>query len=144
VARTQAAQAAATPGSVSSEEIRKGFDRAIALEPENANVLELVAQGWLEMGRTAEARAVALRCATLFPDFALPLADIGVSALLEGRPKAAADTLTLALRRNWHGDEAGAMAAKGNYVAALREMRLGEVLPGASSEPRPTRPNPHR
>ena len=73
-------------------------------------------------------KPVALRCAQLFPDFALPMADLGVAALLEGRPKAAADTLTLALRRNWHSEEAAEMAAKSNYVAALREMRLDEVL----------------
>jgi len=56
------------------------------------------------------------------------MADLGVVALLEGRPQAAADTLTLALRRNWHGQEAAEMAAKENYVAALREMRLREAL----------------
>jgi hypothetical protein len=56
------------------------------------------------------------------------MADLGVAALLEGRPRDAADTLTLALRRNWHGQEAASMAAKSNYVAALRELRLGDVL----------------
>ena len=135
--RTMASQGA------SADSIRSGFDRAIALEPTNANVLELVTQGWLEMGRIPEARAAALRCAALFPDFALPMADLGVMALMEGRPKAAADTLTLALKRNWHGEEGAAMAAKSNYVAALREMRLSDVLPG-SSAPTPTRPSPTR
>jgi Flp pilus assembly protein TadD len=80
------------------------------------------------MGSTAEARVAALRCARLFPDYALPMADLGVLALLEGRPAAAVDTLTIALHRNWHGEEAAAMAAKSNYVAALRETRLREVL----------------
>jgi len=144
VARAKASQAAANPRAVPASEIQAAFDRAIALEPRNANVLELAAQGYLEMGRTADARAVALRCARLFPDFALPMSDLGVAALLEGRAKAAADTLTLALRRNWHGEEAAAMAAKSNYVAALREMRLGDVLKGDASEPRPTRPSPPR
>ncbi len=129
-ARTLAAQAAAGPGTVPVAPIRAEFDRAIALEPRNANVLELATQGYLEMGLTAEARAAALRCVRLFPDFALPMADLGVAALLEGRPQAAADTLTLALRRNWHGEEGAAMAAKSNYVAALREMRLRDVLKG--------------
>ena len=123
LARTLAAQRAAPLARVTA-----GFDRAMALEPENPNVLELVSQGYLEMGRTADARAAALRCARLFPDYALPMADLGVAALLEGRPRAAADTLTLALRRNWHGEEAASMAAKSNYVAALRELRLGDVL----------------
>src|SRR5256885_9382224 len=76
VARAKAAQAAAHPGAVPAAEIEAGFDRAIGLEPRNANVLELAAQGYLEMGRTAEARAVALRCAHLFPEFALPMADL--------------------------------------------------------------------
>ncbi|HYQ90198.1 MAG TPA: hypothetical protein VEU09_11305, partial [Candidatus Binatia bacterium] len=128
LARTLAAQTAAHPGAASLARITAGFDRAMALEPENANVMELVSQGYLELGRTSDARAAALRCARLFPDFALPMADLGVAALLEGRPQAAADTLTLALRRNWHGQEAASMAAKNNYVAALRELRLGDVL----------------
>jgi len=128
LARTLAAQSAADPSAVSAARVRAAFNRATALEPENANVLELAAQGYLEMGLTAEGRAAALRCARLFPDFALPMADIGVAALLEGRPEAAADTLTLALRRNWHGEEGAAMAAKSNYVAAVREMRLRDAL----------------
>ncbi len=128
LARVMAAQFAADPHAVPGAGIRAGFDRAIALEPANPNVLELAAQGYLQMGRTQDARAAALQCARLFPDFALPMADLGVAALLEGRPQAAADTLTLALGRNWHGEESAAMAAKSNYVAALREMRLGNVL----------------
>ena len=124
-------------------DVRAGFDRALALEPTNANVLELVTQGYLEMNRTAEARATAIRCAALFPEYAMPMSDLGVAALLEGRAKDAADTLTLALRRNWHGEEEAAMAAKSNYVAALREMRVREVLPPLS-EPTPTRSRPTR
>ena len=124
-------------------DVRAGFDRAISLEPQNANVLELAAQGYLEMNRTAEARTAALRCAALFPEYAMPMSDLGVAALLEGRVQDAADTLTLALRRNWHGEEAAAMAAKSNYVAALREMRVREVLPPLS-EPTPTRSRPTR
>jgi predicted Zn-dependent protease len=141
--RTKASQAASNPASADVSEIRSGFDRAIALEPTNANVLELVTQGWLEMGRIPEARAAALRCVDLYPDFALPMADLGVMALMEGRPKDAADTLTIALKRNWHGEEGAMMAAKSNYVAALRETRLEDVLPGASA-PTPTRPSPTR
>jgi hypothetical protein len=108
LARTMAAQRAVDPSTAAVERIKAEFERAMALEPENPNVLELAAR--------------------LFPDFALPMADIGVAALLEGRAKAAADTLTIALRRDWHGEDAAEMAAKSNYVAALREMRLGDVL----------------
>ncbi len=127
-ARAMASHVAAVSTSISVEGVKAEFEKAIALEPENPNVLELAAQGYLEMGRTADARTVALQCARLFPGYALPMADLGVAALIEGRPEAAADTLTLALRRNWHGEEAAEMAAKGNYVAAVREMRLRDVL----------------
>src|SRR5439155_1028002 len=112
------------------DRVRSEFARAIALEPENANVLELAAQGYLDLGLTGEARAAALRCAALFPDYAMPISDLGVASLLEGRPDAAADTLTLALQRNWHGEEGAAMAAKSNYVAALRELRLRDLMKG--------------
>jgi hypothetical protein len=50
------------------------------------------------------------------------MADIGVVALLEGRPADAADTLSLALRRNWHGQGGAEAAAKKNYSLALEEM----------------------
>jgi tetratricopeptide (TPR) repeat protein len=109
------------PSAVPIDRIRSEFGRAIALEPANANVLELASQAYLELGRTAEARAAALRCAALFPDFALPMADIGVAALLEGRAADAADTLGLALRRNWHGQGAAQAAAERNYSEAIRE-----------------------
>ncbi|HEY3155920.1 MAG TPA: O-antigen ligase family protein [Candidatus Eisenbacteria bacterium] len=128
LARTMAAQAGAPPGGDALAHVRVEFGRAIALEPENPNVLELATQGYLELGLTKDARVAALRCAGLFPDYAMPIADLGVAALLEGRAEAAADTLTLALQRNWHGEEAAAMAAKSNYVAALRELRLRDVM----------------
>ncbi|HYQ88679.1 MAG TPA: O-antigen ligase family protein [Candidatus Binatia bacterium] len=122
LARVLASQAALRPSAVPLREVRSQFDRAIELEPENANVLELAAQGYLELHRTAESRAAALRCAALFPDFALPMADVGVVALLESRPADAADTLSLALRRNWHGQGGAEAAAKRNYSLAVQEM----------------------
>lgn len=128
LARTMAAQAGTSLGEDALGHVRAEFARAIALEPENPNVLELAAQGYLELGLTKDARDVALRCAALFPDYAMPIADLGVAALLEGRADAAADTLTLALQRNWHGEEAAEMAAKSNYVAALRELRLRDLM----------------
>jgi len=137
--RTMAARYAADPGRASADAVRSEFEEALALEPENPNVLELVTQGYLDMGLTEEARRAALRNARLFPDYALPMADLGIAALLEGRPDAAADTLTIALRRNWHGQDAAEMAAKENYVAALREMRLRDALRLPLSEPKPTR-----
>ena len=130
LARTMAAQAPASDDGPHLDRVRSEFARAIALEPENANVLELAAQGYLDLGLTGEARAAALRCAALFPDYAMPISDLGVASLLEGRPDAAADTLTLALQRNWHGEEGAAMAAKSNYVAALRELRLRDLMKG--------------
>ncbi len=130
LARTLAAQASIRPDAVPLERIREVYSGAIEREPASPNVLELAAQGYLELGLTADARAYALRCVRLYPDFAMPMADLGVAALLEGRPGDAADTLTLALQRNWHGEESASMAAKSNYIAALREMRLREILDG--------------
>ena len=122
LARVLASQAALRPSAVPFDRIRSEFDRAIELEPANANVLELAAQGYLELHRTAESRAAALRCAALFPDFALPMADVGVAALLEGRPADAADTLSLALRRNWHGQGGAEAAAMRNDSLAVQEV----------------------
>jgi len=132
LARVLASQAALRPAAVPLTEVRSQFDRAIALEPENANVLELAAQGYLELHRTAESRAAALRCAALFPDFALPMADVGVAALLENRPADAADTLSLALRRNWHGQGGAEAAAKRNLALAVQELGEKAAATGSS------------
>jgi tetratricopeptide (TPR) repeat protein len=143
LARVLASQAALRPSAVPFSRVRSEFAKAIALEPANANVLELAAQGYLELGRTAEARSAALRCAALFPDFALPMADIGVAALLEGRAADAADTLSLALRRDWHGQGAAEASAQKNYAVAVREMggraattRGGSATMGSASKER--------
>jgi O-antigen ligase len=122
LARVLASQAALRPSAVGMDRIHSEFARAIALEPANANVMELATQGYLELGRRAEARDAALRCVALFPDFALPMADIGVLALQDGRAADAADTLRLALGRNWHGQGGAQAAAQRNYAVAIREL----------------------
>jgi O-antigen ligase len=133
LARVLASQAAIRPSAVPLDRIHSEFAKAIALEPANANVLELATQSYLELGRTAEARAAALRCVALFPDFALPMADVGVAALLEGRAADAADTLSLALRRDWHGQGAAEASARRNYDVAVREMGGNAAARGQST-----------
>jgi tetratricopeptide (TPR) repeat protein len=123
LARVLAAQAALRPGSVSIDQVRAEFQGALAADSTSANVLELVTQGYLQTGLYAEGRGAAIRCATLYPDFGLPMADLGMIALAEDRYTAAADTLALAVQRNWHGELNGLAAARSNLAAAY--MSLG-------------------
>jgi len=121
-----AAQAALRPGEVSTDKVRAALRRARELDPEGANVLELATQGYLKAGLVADARASSLRCATLFPDYALPMSDLGLLALMEGRFADAADTLALALQRDWHGQVQNEAIARQNLEAAQAGMkRLG-------------------
>jgi hypothetical protein len=50
------------------------------------------------------------------------MADIGAAALIEGRFADAADTLSLSMRRNWHGQKEAEAAAARNYAVAVREL----------------------
>jgi len=118
-----AAQAALRPGEIPTDEIRAAFVRARELDPEGANVLELATQGYLKAGLLADARASSLRCATLFPDYALPMSDLGLLALMEGRFADAADTLALALQRDWHGQVRNEEFARQNLEAARARMK---------------------
>jgi O-antigen ligase len=114
-------QAAMAPDRASLDRARHALDRALASDSTSASVLELVAEGYQAIGLAAEARGPLLRCARLYPDFALPLAELGFMALDDGRAGDAADTLEIALRRNWHDvPHVAAMARTALEVARAR------------------------
>jgi tetratricopeptide (TPR) repeat protein len=106
-----AAQAALRPRAEAKEEVRREFRRAIDLDPVNPMVLIGAERGLIAASLEEDGRQIALRCAQAYPDYAPPLADLGAIALEQGRTAAAAETLKLALRRQWREDVAGAANA---------------------------------
>jgi len=112
------AEAVLKPESGSRGLVRDEFHRAVALDPLSPTVLVGAERGLIAAGLTGEARELALRCARAYPDYAPPLADLGSIAMEEGRGAAAADTLKLAVRRNWREDPEGAANAWNDLARA--------------------------
>ena len=117
------AQAASRPVVTSKSEVRDAFRQAVALDPLNPVVLVAAERGLLAAGLDEDARELALRCAIAYPDYAPPLADLGSIALSQGRTAAAADTLKLAVRRQWRRDVTGAARAWNDLARASFSMR---------------------
>ncbi|HYQ88890.1 MAG TPA: hypothetical protein VEU09_04595, partial [Candidatus Binatia bacterium] len=123
-ATTLAAQSVLDPGAASKNEVREEFRRAVALDPLSPAVLIGAERGLIAAGLEQEARPLALRCARAYPDDASPVADLGAMALEEGRTAAAAETLEIAVRRNWRDDATGAANAWNDLAKAC--LALGE------------------
>ena len=104
------------------DRIRHEFEQAIARDPANPNILEFAAETWLMFRRHDDARAAALQCVRLYPDYARPLSFIGLIALREKRWGDAADTLRLAAERNWRGDQKLKAFTLNNLSAAYIEL----------------------
>jgi O-antigen ligase len=118
LARVLAAQGALRPDLVPVRQVIEELSGVLAADSTSASVLELAAQGYLEVGFHAAGHRTALRCATLYPDFAHPMATLGTLALEEGRYADAADTLAIAVRRQWHDDVMAQASTRGNLAFA--------------------------
>jgi hypothetical protein len=101
LARVMAAQTALTRSPSAARAAATALSEAYAADSISANVLVLLAEGYAALGSAPDAHRLATRCARLYPDYAVPMADLGILALDAGRASDAADTLALALRRNW-------------------------------------------
>lgn len=124
-ANVMARQVALAPDPGSWGRARAALDRTLAADSTSASVLGLVAEGYRAIGLAAEARRPLLRCAALYPDFALPLAELAFLALDEGRAADAADTLALALELNWRDVPDGAAVARQALAAARARAHAG-------------------
>lgn len=134
LASAAAAQSAVRPEAMSKDEVRGMFHHAVALDPLNPTLLVAAERGLLGAGLEAEAWRIALRCARTYPDYAPPLADLGAIALQQGRTAAAAETLRLAVRREWRGDPVGPANAWNDLAqASLALGRLEEARDAADS-----------
>ena len=125
-------QAAMRPQANSQSEVREAFRAAVALDPLSPVVLVGAERGLLASGLEEDARELALRCATAYPDYAPPLADLGAIALDQGRTADAADTLELAVRRVWREDLTGAANAWKDLARARLALGRNEEAEAAA------------
>lgn len=139
-ARVLAAQSALRPDLVPQREARAALRSALAADSTGANVLELVTQGCMQLGWNAAARATALRCARLYPDFAPPMLDLGTLALDEDRFGDAVDTLALAIQRRWRDVPESEATARGGLAYAY--LRLGRYREAWAESDRALRLDP--
>ena len=86
------------------EQVRTVLATAIHRDPANRDILDGNTETWLMLNRHKEARIDALRSSELYPELAKPMGYIGLIALREKRWLDAADTLNIAVARDWRGD----------------------------------------
>jgi len=122
------------PTSEGRRRVEKVANDAVARDPMNPYVIGLAEESLMGAGLDGEARGLALRCETLYPDFAQPFADVGSMALRQGRYGDAADTLAIAVRKDWHGDPQGQAKTWENLSTAyLRLEKYDEARAAAES-----------
>ncbi|HET7903427.1 MAG TPA: O-antigen ligase family protein, partial [Candidatus Eisenbacteria bacterium] len=122
LARVMAAQSGLTRSPSAARLAASALSEAYAADSTSANVLVLLAEGYAALGSAPDAHRLATRCARLYPDYAVPMADLGILALDAGRAVDAADTLSLALRRSWR-DTPGTERAAREALARAIEVR---------------------
>jgi len=122
------------PTSEGPARVREVAIDAVARDPLNPYVLGLAEQSLMGAKLNAEADELALRCAKLYPDYAQPFADVGSMALGQSRYADAADTLAIAVRKDWRGDPEGQAKAWENLSTAyLRLERYEDAQEAAES-----------
>jgi len=106
------------------------FDRAIALDPNNAYFYIDAAGAATSLGDAGHARDYAARGAALYPRFGVVRAQLAYVALMERRPADAVEPLRQALAAEWHGaTEAQALAASNLAAAYLQLGRPADAEP---------------
>ncbi|TMQ60245.1 MAG: hypothetical protein E6K76_02660 [Candidatus Eisenbacteria bacterium] len=132
--RVQTAQAKLGPPEASVQDVRAAFAEAMARDTVNAQIMDQASNALLELGERVEARSIALHSAALYPELAQPLAFLGYMGLLEGRWQPAADTLGIALRREWWGEKTARAAAWSNLSAGYLALGRNEDARRAAEE----------
>lgn len=126
LARVVAGQSALARSPSAARRAADALSEAYGADSTSANVLVLLAEGYAAAGSPADAYRVALRCARLYPDYAVPMADLGIFALEAGRASGAADTLALALRRSWRDAPGMEPMARAWLDRAIERRASGE------------------
>jgi O-antigen ligase len=124
--RAQAAQAMLRPPEATVADVRAAFADAVARDTVNAQLMDRASTTLVQLGHVAEARGIALRAAALYPNLAQPMAFLGYTALLDQRWNDAADTLEIAVKREWWAEKAARAATFSNLAAAYLALGRNE------------------
>jgi O-antigen ligase/Flp pilus assembly protein TadD len=124
--RIAAARTRLKPPEGSIADVQATFQEAVARDTVNAQIMDQASNALMQVGDAAQARAIALRSATLYPDLAQPMAFLGYAALMDQRWQDAADTLEIAVKRQWRAEKAAMAAAWSNLAAAYLALGRNE------------------
>lgn len=132
--RVQAAQTQLRPPEATVRDVRISFAQALERDSVNAQIMDLASNALFTSGDAATARAIALRSAALYPDLAQPLAFLGYEGLIEQRWRDAADTLEVAVRREWWDEKVAKATTWSNLSAAYLALDRNEDAMHAAEE----------
>lgn len=132
--RVAAAQALLRPPDATAADARRAFARAMAADPTNAEIMDQASHAMIEIGAIGEARAIAGSAAATYPELAQPLALFGYIALQERRWADAADTLELATKRQWWGEDLARATTWSNLSVAYLSLNRNEDALRAAEE----------
>ena len=129
-----ASQALLRPPAASIAEVKGAFAEAIARDSVNAQIMDQATNALMQVGAVGDARSIALKSARLYPRLAQPMGFFGYAALVDHRWKDAADTLELAVRREWWGEKTARAATWSNLSAAWLALGRNEEARRAAEE----------
>ncbi len=132
--RVAAAQALLPPPDATAADVRRAFAQAMARDTTNAEIMDRASNAMMQLGQTDEARAIARREVSLYPNLGQPMALFGYAALLDRRWADAADTLEAAAKREWWGEKSARAAAWSNLSAAYLALSRNEDALRAADE----------
>jgi len=124
--RVAAARTRLRPPESTIGEVRAAFREAVARDTVNAEIMDQASNALMQVGDAAEARSIALRSAALYPDLAQPMAFLGYAATVDRRWQDAADTLEIAVKRQWWAETAARAAAWSNLAATYLALGRSE------------------
>ncbi len=123
LARTAQALAALAPADAAVHEARDAYDRALALDPANANILRDAANAALALGDLERARRLATRAAELYPSFGPAHLTLGLVALRESSFERAREALQAAADAEWQQERVTGPAAARLTLAGAYFLR---------------------
>jgi O-antigen ligase/tetratricopeptide (TPR) repeat protein len=112
----------AREGGAPPAEAYAAFDRALAMDPNNAYFYADAANAALALSDAQRARDYAARATALYPRFGFTRAQLGYVALAQKRPAEAIEPLREALGAQWHGADRAQALAGSNLAAAYLQL----------------------
>jgi tetratricopeptide (TPR) repeat protein len=129
-----ASQALLRPPEATIAQVKAAFAEAVSRDSTNAEIMYQATSALMQLGAADAARSLAHKSATLYPGLAQPMAFFGYAALMERRWKDAADTLSLAVTREWWGNTFARASAWSNLSVAYIALGRYEEARRAAEE----------